>query len=179
MPATASAASFLGRKLDREGIAVTADRSNESEGSHGRERTGRKQSPMAAVMVGFDGSISSQHALAYAAGLSRRIPAALYVAYVAPHPPSITLGAEATIAVPVDDSPWIRELAAEVLQRRPTHWEFISYFGEVATSLEHLAQEYRADVLVVGRSRAPRLHLLPTVPARLARHARCPITVVP
>lgn len=161
---------------------MTADRANESEGSQGRERSSSLRSSIAAVMVGFDGSITSQHALAYAAGLSRRIPGALYVAYVAPHPPSIgltSLAAEAMTAVPVDDSPWIRELAAEVLQRRPTHWEFISYFGEVATSLEHLAQEYRADVLVVGRSRAPRLHLLPTVPARLARHARCPITVVP
>jgi nucleotide-binding universal stress UspA family protein len=158
---------------------VTAGRSNESERSPGRERTGRKQSPMAAVMVGFDGSISSQHALAYAAGLSHRIPGALYVAYVAALPSSIGLGAEAMIDVPVDDSPWIRELAAELLQHRPTHWEFISYFGEVAPSLELLAREYRADVLVVGRSRAPRLRLLASVPARLARRARCPITVVP
>jgi nucleotide-binding universal stress UspA family protein len=133
-------------------------------------------------MVGFDGSIASQHALAYAAGLSYRIPGALYVAYVAPHPPSIgltSLAAEAMTAVPVDDAPRIRDLAAEVLQRRPTHWEFISCCGEVATSLEHLAQEYRADVLVVGRSSAPRLRLLASVPARLARHARCPLTVVP
>jgi nucleotide-binding universal stress UspA family protein len=134
---------------------------------------------MAAVMVGFDGSITSQHPLAYAAGLSRRIPGALYVAYVAPHPPSIGLGAEAMAAVPVDDRLWIRELAAAVLQRMPTHWEFISCFGEVTASLERLAQEYRADVLVVGRSRGPRRHFLISVPARLARHARCPITVVP
>jgi nucleotide-binding universal stress UspA family protein len=134
---------------------------------------------MAAVMVGFDGSITSQRALAYAAGLSHRIPGALYVAYIAPHPPSIGLGAEAMTTAPVDDSPWIRGMATEVLHRIPTHWEFISCFGEVATSLERLAQEYRADVLVVGSSRAPRLHLLVSVPARLARHARCPITVVP
>jgi nucleotide-binding universal stress UspA family protein len=134
---------------------------------------------MAAIMVGFDGSITSQHALAFAAGMSHRIPGALYVAYVAPHPPSIGLGAEATTAFPIDDSPWIRGVAAEALQRMPTRWEFVSCFGEVAASLERLAQEYRADVLVVGRSRTPRRHLLVSVPARLARRARCPITVVP
>jgi nucleotide-binding universal stress UspA family protein len=133
-------------------------------------------------MVGFDGSITSQHALAYAAGLSHRIPGTLLVAYIAAHPPSVglaTIGAERMPPVDADDSAWVRGLAAEVLQHRPTPWQFIRCYGEAAIALEQLAQEYRADVLVVGRSRALRRYVLTSVPARLARHARCPITVVP
>jgi universal stress protein family protein len=45
-----------------------------------------------AVMVGFDGSPSSHHALAYAAGLSRRLRGALLVAYIAPIPVAPGLG---------------------------------------------------------------------------------------
>ncbi len=161
---------------------MNASHDSDSERSQSPERTNGKWVSVAAVMVGFDGSTTSQHALAYAAGLSHRIPGKLFVAYVAPHPPSIglaTFGAEAMTVSSIDDGVWPRRLAAEALQRMPTQWEFISCFGEVATSLERLAQEYHADVLVVGRSRLPRRHVLASVPARLARHARCPITVVP
>ncbi len=135
------------------------------------------------IIVGFDLSPSSEHALAYAAGLAVRMRARLLVTYVT------TFGALGGLSafeapsldtVRVEQSDAVRELAEEILCDLPAaSWDLLVAIGETAGVLERLAVERDADVIVVGRSRAPARHILGSVPARLVRHAACPITVVP
>jgi hypothetical protein len=70
------------------------------------------------VVIRFDGSASSEHAMAYAAGVSRRTGGSLLVAYVVAISPAVglaSLGTGAVSAWPVDDGVWMRRLAEEVL----------------------------------------------------------------
>jgi nucleotide-binding universal stress UspA family protein len=132
------------------------------------------------VVVGFDGSASSEHAMAYAAGVSRRTGGSLLVAYVVSISPAVglaSLGTEAVTALPIDDGVWMRRLAEEVHHGTAIRWQFTTGCGDVAAVLAQLGHEHHADALVVGRSRVR--HVLGSVPGRLARRARCPITVVP
>jgi nucleotide-binding universal stress UspA family protein len=134
------------------------------------------------VVVGFDGSASSEHAMAYAAGVSRRTGGSLLVAYVVSISPTVgltSLGTEAVSAWPVDDGVWMRRLAEEVLHGTGIRWRFTTGCGDVAAVLAQVGHDHHADALVVGRSRVPARHVLGSVPARLARRARCPVTVVP
>jgi nucleotide-binding universal stress UspA family protein len=134
------------------------------------------------VVVGFDGTASSQHAMAYAAGVSRRTAGGLVVAYIAPISTSIGLtsfGGGTAPDWPLDDGNWIRRLADEVLHGTATRWQFTVGYGDVAAALAQLGHDHHADALIVGRSRVPARHVLGSVPARLARRAHCPVTVVP
>ena len=133
------------------------------------------------VIVGFDGSRSSEHALAYAAGVSRRTGGALLVAYIAAGGTSIgqaPFTPEAATAWRAYDASRVRKQAEELLKGTGTTWQFTTVYGEAAAGIEQLGERHRADLLVVGRSRVPVRHVFGSVPARLARHARCPITVV-
>ena len=67
--------------------------------------------------------------------------------------------------------------AAEVLDGTVPAWEFAAESGDAAHELERLANDRRAVVIITGRSRFPARHVLGSVPARLVRHARRPITV--
>lgn len=146
----------------------------------GEAMAGRAAGP--AILVGFDGSPSSEHALAYAAGLSRRMHGSLAVAYVAP---SSSLAGLAPMGLGVcssavpDDRAWARRLVQEVLGDAVPRWELTVVEGDVAATLERLVVGHRFDMVVVGRSRSPAAHLLGSVPARLARRAPCPMIVVP
>lgn len=134
------------------------------------------------VIVGFDGSPSSEHALAYAAGMSRRTAGSLLVAYIATGGSSVGLAPfppEAATAWRAYDASRVRKLAEEVLEGTGTDWQFTTAYGEAAAGINQLSARHRVDLLVVGRSRTPVRHVRGSVPARLARHARCPITVVP
>nr|WP_239028900.1 universal stress protein [Pseudonocardia acidicola] len=133
-------------------------------------------------MVGFDGSVPSRRALVYAAGLAQRNRAALVVAYIAPAPPAVgltPLGAELPCSVSQEETDEIAALATEILDGAVAGWRFTVGWGDAAHELERLADERRADVLVTGRPRSPARHVLGSVPGRLLRHARRPITVVP
>lgn len=137
------------------------------------------------IVVGFDGSTPAEHAVAYAAGLARRTRGTLIVAYILATAARgglaglAPLGAEMTEDWRSDPDEGIQKVAEDILAGTGTSWDFVTARGEAAAALEHLADERRADVVVVGRSRVPARHVLGSVPARLARHAHCPITVVP
>ncbi|MGI8754232.1 MAG: universal stress protein [Acidimicrobiales bacterium] len=51
--------------------------------------------------------------------------------------------------------------------------------GDPATELARVADDVRADAIVVGRSSDSARHLLGSVPRRLVRHAGHPVIVVP
>lgn len=135
------------------------------------------------IVVGFDGSVPSQHGLAYAAGAARRMRGSLRVVLVT-DPVSVAdlaplAGAEVGREAFEEQVNAIRELAGEVLAGMAVSWRFAARTGEAATELRRVADELGADVIVTGRSWFPGRHLLGSVPTRLIRHARCPITVVP
>ena len=67
---------------------------------------------------------------------------------------------------------------AEELRGAGVEGEFTFVKGDVAHELEELAQSCRADVIVVGRSRHPALHL-GGVPRKLLATGRRPVLVVP
>jgi len=51
--------------------------------------------------------------------------------------------------------------------------------GDPAGVIQRVASELHADVIVVGQSRHRWMHLLGSVPGRLARHAQQPVLIVP
>jgi nucleotide-binding universal stress UspA family protein len=64
-----------------------------------------------------------------------------------------------------------------VLAERGIPWEILHGQGDPALVLEAVAEERRADCIVVGRSR--RRGILGSVPKSLLAHASRPIIVVP
>lgn len=89
------------------------------------------------VVVGYDGSASSRHALAYVAGMGRRLGRPLLVAYVTKRP---TGTAPAPLRLLLAELDGVAELEVQVRTRR----------GRPARELAALAAELHADALVTG-----------------------------
>ena len=133
------------------------------------------------IVVGMDGSPASFHAAAWAAGLARRERARLVLVYVEAvggvaywSPMGVAVASEAAESL-------VEELRDEVvshLEWVDIDWDFVHHRGDPAVGLEQVAEQYRADLIVVGRSRR-RGGLLGTVPATLVVEAVRPVVVVP
>jgi nucleotide-binding universal stress UspA family protein len=134
------------------------------------------------VIVGYDGSTSARHALAYAAGMAKGLGRPLLVAYVAssgaycesqtglaPGPPSDTETLERWLLSELDQVIDSAELDVHVRTRH----------GSPARELAAMATEISADALVIGAPVCPWHRVAGSVPGWLARHARCPVIVVP
>ncbi|MFJ6618811.1 universal stress protein [Kitasatospora sp. NPDC091335] len=136
------------------------------------------------VLAGLDGSDSSWRATAYAAGLARRQGAVLAVAYIQP-----ILGAATALAgAAVEET--TQEIAEELLAalREAEHrvrevwqveWRFLTMRGDPYTGLAKLADELRADAVVVGVSEQAGHKVIGSVAVRLVKAGRWPVTVVP
>ncbi|MEV7783310.1 universal stress protein [Kitasatospora sp. NPDC088351] len=135
-------------------------------------------------MAGLDGSDSSWRATAYAAGLARRQNAILAVAYVQP-----VLGAATALAGAVVEET-TQEIADELLaalreaEHRLSHvwqleWRFLTVRGDPYTGLARMADELRADAVVVGASEQAGHRVIGSVAVRLVKAGRWPVTVVP
>jgi nucleotide-binding universal stress UspA family protein len=136
---------------------------------------------LAVIVVGVDGTPPSLHAAAWAGGLARRERARLVLVYVEPiaSPAYWTAmgmaGATEAAAAFVDE---IRKEAEAYLEHAGVSWELVHYRGDPAHGLEAVAEERRADCIVIGRSR----HgggLVGSVPKMLVKDAKRPIVVVP
>jgi nucleotide-binding universal stress UspA family protein len=134
------------------------------------------------VLVGVDGSITSLRAATYACGLARRECCRLVVAH------AVTAGAwdwamSGAGGVLQD----LREELDENLQaeiRALTEdctgpVEFVSRPGQPTYALSMIADECRADIVVVGASRGWRRWFGASVATRLIRLGRWPVMVVP
>jgi nucleotide-binding universal stress UspA family protein len=144
-------------------------------------RSGPQPSPHV-VLVGVDGSTTSLRAATYACGLARRQHGKLIVVHV------VTTGAwEWTAAAAGVVLHQIRtELEAEIrselgplLEDCPGPVTFISLLGRPTYGLSAIADEVRADVVVVGASRGWRRWCGSSVAARLIRLSRWPVVVIP
>src|SRR5580700_6134120 len=107
------------------------------------------------VIAGFDGSESSRNALAYAAGVSQRLGRPLLIVYVCSTGVYCEPLTGQVVGVPRD---------TEALER----W-----------LLAAAAEEFSADALVIGAPKHIWHRVAGGVSGWLARHARCPVIVVP
>jgi nucleotide-binding universal stress UspA family protein len=134
------------------------------------------------VIVGYNGSGSSQNALAYAAGLARRLGRPLLMVYVTsagvycePMTGQVVGllrdadSLERWLLNELDQAADASELEVHVRTRR----------GTPARELSLIAAEFSADALVIGAPRHFWHHLIGSIPGCLTRNARCPVIVVP
>jgi nucleotide-binding universal stress UspA family protein len=134
------------------------------------------------VIVGYNGSASARNALAYAAGMARRLGRPLLMVYVTS--PGVYCepltgqvvgllrdadSLERWLLTELDQAADASELEVHVRTRR----------GSPARELSSIAAEFSADALVIGAPRHFWHHLVGSVPSWLARNARCPVIVVP
>ena len=134
------------------------------------------------VLVGYDGSEPSRHALAYAAGMARRLGRSLLVAYVTS--PGVfceplTGQVIAALRDSTETQRWLLAELDEVCDRAGLDVRIVTRQGRPARELAAAAAEFSADALVIGAPSAPWHHVAGSVPGWLARHAHCPVIVVP
>lgn len=138
-----------------------------------------------AILVGVDDSTTSLRAAAYAAGLARRQGASITVVFVEPLASlgAATPGGAGLIAARRDALSQI----AEGLRRRTEEASkylgisitFIATEGDPYTEIRRIADEIRADAVVVGASAHAGHRLVGSLAVRLVRTGRWPVTVVP
>ncbi len=133
------------------------------------------------VLVGVDGGGPADNAAAWAAGLARRERAKLVLVYVEPitspsyWTPVIAAGAvEAALAFVGE----LRRNAREFLEPQGVRWDVVHHRGEPAHGLEAVAEERRADCIVVGRSHDGSRGL-GSVTRTLINLATRPVVVIP
>ena len=138
------------------------------------------------IVVGVDGSDTSWRAAAYAVGLDRRQGALLVVVHVRPVSamavvtglPTSTAEAATTTADGICGR--ITAGLAVMTEVQTLRWEFRSVTGgDVVAALSRLADELKADAVVVGASRGLGHRVLGSAAIRLVRARRWPVTVVP
>jgi nucleotide-binding universal stress UspA family protein len=137
------------------------------------------------VIAGFDGSPSSRNALAYAAGMARRVGRPLLVVYVSPRDTYCEPLTGQVIGSASDRDEIGRWLVAELAQlsqvcdRDGLRVRALIRCGTPARELAAAASEWSADALVIGASSQAWHQLAGSVPGWLAKHVRCPLIVVP
>lgn len=134
------------------------------------------------VVAGYDGSPSSRNALAYAAGMSRRLARPLLVVHVSPPGVYCEPLTGQVIGGARDREETERWLVAElddVCDRGDLEVHVVTRRGNPARELAAAADETGADALVIGAPGHRWHHVAGSVPGWLARHAHCPVIVVP
>ncbi|WP_243636895.1 universal stress protein [Rhodococcus sp. Eu-32] len=133
------------------------------------------------ILAGIDGSDSAWRAAAYAAGLARRQGSLLVLVYVQP----IATAAWGQAGISLVETG--EQIAAELLayiEKEAQHvdsirWEFRTAQGDPFNGLVAVADELRADAIVVGASERAGHRMFGSVAVRLVKAGRWPVTVVP
>ncbi|MFE3206385.1 universal stress protein [Embleya sp. NPDC059237] len=135
-----------------------------------------------AVLVGVDGSRTSLRAADYALGQARRGDAELVSVYVrAPMGIAATTPEGAGVMEQAHESA-VHEVADYITKRAAelrVHHRFVEAYGDVAHEIAKLADQVRADAVVVGASERFGHRLVGSLAIRLVRSARWPVTVIP
>jgi len=134
------------------------------------------------VIAGYDGSSSARNALAYAAGLARRLGRPLLIVYVTSPGVYCEPLTGQVVGLSRDNDALERWLLTELDQvADPSELEVHvrTRRGSPARELGAMAAEFSADAVVIGAPRHFWHHVAGSVPGWLARHASCPIIVVP
>lgn len=137
------------------------------------------------ILVGVDGSTTATRAGWYAAGLGRRQRARVVAVYVEP---KVTVAGATPSGAPLyaaqqeafneiaDD---MRQQAGTVSAELGVDLTFIAVHGDPFTELCRIADEWRADAVVVGASAKAGHRLVGSLAIRLVRAGKWPVTVVP
>ena len=138
-----------------------------------------------AILVGVDDSRTATRAAWYAAGLARRQRARLIAVYVAP----IASAAAATPAgatLLAAENQAHDEMAEDMRKRAEAgarefgvEITFITARGDVFSEINRIAEQTRADAIVVGASAKAGHRLIGSLAVRLVRAGKWPVTVVP
>jgi nucleotide-binding universal stress UspA family protein len=133
-------------------------------------------------LAGYDGSPSSRHALAYAAGMARRLGRPLVLVYVCPGVYCEPLSGQ-VIGAARDEAELGRWLMAELIQVTDPDDLVVRGILRRGNPARELGRRggrgQRRDALVVGAPGRAWHHVAGSVPGWLSRHANCPVIVVP
>jgi nucleotide-binding universal stress UspA family protein len=138
-----------------------------------------------AILVGLDDTVTARRAVAYALGLARRQRAKLIAVYVIP---TVSLaaaspGAAGAMAAEAEAHEAIaaelRSVVAAAAAELGIDGTFVAAHGDPFSELKRLAEETRADAIVVGASAKAGHRLVGSLAVRLVRSGRWPVTVVP
>jgi nucleotide-binding universal stress UspA family protein len=136
------------------------------------------------IVVGIDGSETSLRAGAYAWGLARRQGSEVVFVFVAalgtitsflPDASASAIQAQEELGAELCEQ--IDKLAKRFHPQVP--YSFRTERGDTASILIKVADEVRADAVVVGASTQAGHRLMGSVAIRLVRSGRWPVTVVP
>jgi nucleotide-binding universal stress UspA family protein len=129
------------------------------------------------VLVGYNGSRTSDRALAYAAGMAARLGRPLLIVYVSPVYFSPLTGQVIMVGNESDATGWL--LGSIDCTRYEGPLFFAVRRGDPAGELACVAAEYGADAIVVGASGRLRRISAGSVSRSLAHGPHCPVIVVP
>jgi nucleotide-binding universal stress UspA family protein len=138
------------------------------------------------ILVGIDGSVTSMRAGAYAGGLARRQGARLVCVYVEHRSGLYGAPAGAGAAVIAEQDRALAETAEDLRQqveegaaRFGLRITFITAAGDPYHEIRRVADEVRADAVVVGASAKAGHRWVGSLAVRLVKAGRWPVTVVP
>ncbi|MEO9322211.1 universal stress protein [Nocardioides sp. C4-1] len=134
------------------------------------------------VVVGVDGSVTSERAASYAAGVARREQSRLVVVFARYLGANTSAVAPGMGAAAVESLDAVEQHIRDRIAARPwsVRVELVIRAGTPLKVLTDVADEVRAGLLVVGSSR-PHAYYRPggPLPVQLMRLRRWPVTVVP
>jgi nucleotide-binding universal stress UspA family protein len=134
------------------------------------------------VIAGYHSSPSARNALAYAAGTARGLGRPLLIAYVTALRVYWEPFSGQVIATPRDTEAlerWLLTELDEVADSTGLQVHVRARQGNPARELAAMASQFKADALVIGAPRHFWHRGAGSVPRWLARHAHCPVVVVP
>jgi len=134
------------------------------------------------LLVGVDGSDTSLRAGAYAAGMARRQQARLVCLYVRPFSAVGGMSAGATLGIQESYdqvAAELRQTAEEQGARLGIDIVFVERDGNPYAEIVRLADEIKADAVIVGASTKAGHRFVGSLAVHLVRASRWPVTVVP
>ncbi len=132
------------------------------------------------IVAGLDGSDTSMRAAAFAGGLARREGSRLVCVFVPTTPAFAAMapgGLSATL--PNDLADELRRRVEEGAAYHGVPAELVVRHGDPFVELTTVADDLRADMVVVGASTHAGHRLVGSLAVRLVRAGRWPVTVVP
>jgi nucleotide-binding universal stress UspA family protein len=138
-----------------------------------------------AILVGIDDTVTASRAAFYAAGLARRQGARLIAVFVSPTTTKAAVSPSGAAVVEAENEAHeamareIRERIERLSAELGIDTAFIVAFGDAYHEINRVADEARADAIVVGASAKAGHRLIGSLAVRLVRAGKWPVTVVP